>query len=614
MYRYLAFAWNAYDPRQAAAARVLAERLHPAASAWRCRVSRRGLSAFDAGARPASSDSQVFVDGRGAVFGTLFSRLPGTALMSAALLEDADGQTIVASGPRYLIDRHWGRYVAIVENAAADGAWVLRDPSGALPCYLTSFRGVHVVFSDLEDILGLGLMQFTVNWDYVAAAVASSALQVRETGLNEVTEVLPGECVSLPVPESGGPAGVRRSFAWSPIEIAQRKPIENADEAAAELHEATHACVRAWRARYEGVLLSLSGGLDSSIVLNCLAHAPGRRMVTCLNYFTTGRDEDERPYARIAARHAGVPMLQRELGTEGLQLERILQVRRSAKPAYYIAPLQRQRLESQLAHEVGANAIFSGGGGDAVFYQGRPDLAIGDFVRRRGPLPAVWGVAMDAARISGVSVWPLLGRGLRAALMRSEWRPPVPEPQSIALRGSASGHAANRWRHPWLENTHGVAHGTLWHALSLSTPTTFYESFDRPDDPERTYPLLSQPLVEVCLRIPTYVLICGGWDRAIARRAFAGEMHVEILRRRSKGGINHLSTQILDANIGFVREMLLDGQLVRQGILDRARLERCLSDRRTPTDYEYNQILHEYLSIEAWLRRGSELRAQVVAA
>ncbi len=622
MYRFLAFAWNASDHRQAAVARLLAERLHPAASAWRCRVSRRGLSAYDAGARSASSDSHVFAGGRGGVFGTLFARTSGAKAAPVTQLREPEGREILAAGAPRLVEHYWGRYVAIAESETADRVWILRDPSGALPCSLTTFRDVHIVFSDLEDVLALGLLTFTVNWDYVTAAVASSALQVRETGLNEVSEILPGECVTLGQGPTeawsdgpaelrcAGPLEIRRSFVWSPITVAQRQPIENAAQAAAELHDATHACVGAWSTRYAGVLLSLSGGLDSSIVLNCLARSSRRPEVTCLNYFTTGRDDDERPYARLAARQAGVRLLERELRTD-LPLEQVLQVRRSAKPAYYVAPLQRQRLESELAHEVGADAIFSGGGGDAVFYQGRPDLAVADFVRRRGPRPAVWGVAMDAARISGVSVWSLLGRGLRTALMRSEWSPPLPESRSISdqQRGRESG----RWRHPWLENTRGVAHGTLWHALSLSVPTTFYESFDRPDDPERSYPLLSQPLVEVCLRIPTYVLICGGWDRAIARRAFAGEMPADILRRRSKGGINHLSTQILDANIGFVRELLLDGLLVRHGILERGRLEQCLSGKRAPTDYEYNQILHEYLSIEAWLRRGSELHARAAA-
>ncbi len=610
MYRYLALAWNGRDRRQAAAARLISDRLQLAAARWQCRISRRGLMAFDAGARPGSSDSQVLGTGYGAVFGTVFPCLEGSRGAARSLIEAQSAGDIATFGARYLVDRYWGRYVAVAEDAASTAVWVLRDPSGALPCFLTKFRGVHVFFSDLEDCLALDLISFTVNWGYVAAAVANSAMQVRETGLNEVTEILPGECVEL----QGD--SLRRSLVWNPIEVAQREPIESPDEATTELHATTHACVQSWSSCYEGILLSLSGGLDSSIVLRCLADGARRPAVTCLNYYATGPDEDERHYARLAANRAGVALIERRLEAREVELERILQVRRSAKPGYYVAALQRQRLESQLAHEIGASAIFSGGGGDAIFYQGRSDLAVADIVHRHGLRPSVWRVAADAARITGLSVWPLLRRGIRTGLLRPDWQPfgnQIDHRTIVSPEAIASSRNDPRWRHPWLEHTGGVPHGTLWHVLSLSVPTSFYESFDQPDDPERTYPLLSQPLIELCLRIPTYVLIDGGWDRALARRAFAGEVPLEIIRRRAKGGINQLSARILDANIAFVREMLLDGLLVREGILDRAPLEACLSRQSAPTDYEYNEILHEHLSIEAWLRRGKELQARAAA-
>lgn len=610
MYRYLALAWNGSNPQQTAAAMLISGRLQSSATPWNCRVERRGLIAFDAGARPGSSESCVLGDGCGAIFGTVFARTEGAHATARALLHAPERNEIAALGARHLLDRYWGRYVAVAEDAATAAVWVLRDPSGALPCLLTAFRGVHVFFSDLEDCLALKLLSFTVNWDYVAAAVANSALQVRETGLNEVTEILPGECVELQSDT------LRRSLLWNPIEVAQREAIESVEDATTELHQTTHACVHAWDSCYDGILHSLSGGLDSSIVLSCLANGARRSVVTCLNYYSTGPDEDERRYARLAANRAGVALIERQLEAKEVDLERILQVRRSAKPGYYVAALQRQRLESQLAREMGASTIFSGGGGDAIFYQGRADLAVADFVQRHGLSPRLWQVAMDAARIAGLSVWTLIRRGVRTGLLRPRWQPlgnGIDDRTIVSPHAIESSRNDPRWRHPWLERADDVPHGTLWHVLSLSVPTSFYESFDRPGDPERTYPLLSQPLIELCLRIPTYVLIAGGRDRAIARRAFAGEVPREIIQRRAKGGINQLSARILDANIAFVREMLLDGLLVRERILDRARLEVCLSGERSPADFEYNEILHEHLSIEAWLRRGEELQARAAA-
>ena len=105
----------------------------------------------------------------------------------------------------------------------------------------------------------------------------------------------------------------------------------------------------------------------------------------------------------------------------------------------------------------------------------------------------------------------------------------------------------------------------------------YYSSFERTDYPERTLPLLSQPLVELCLRIPTYVLIRSGRDRALARRAFANDLPAEIIARYAKGRADHHSRNILDANLAFVRELLLDGALVQKGLLNRTNLELYLT-------------------------------------
>ena len=50
--------------------------------------------------------------------------------------------------------------------------------------------------------------------------------------------------------------------------------------------------------------------------------------------------------------------------------------------------------------------------------------------------------------------------------------------------------------------------------------------------------------------------------------------------------------------------MLLDGELVRRGLLDRARVEEALSGRPTALPSHVGR-LHVYIGIEAWLNRWS---------
>jgi asparagine synthase (glutamine-hydrolysing) len=162
-----------------------------------------------------------------------------------------------------------------------------------------------------------------------------------------------------------------------------------------------------------------------------------------------------------------------------------------------------------------------------------------------------------------------------------------------------------RLSHPWLtpESVVGVPPGILWHILTLSMPPAYYGSFEWSGHLETVFPLLGQPLVELCLRIPTYHLIRGGHDRALARRAFAADLPRQIVRRYAKGRADQSFRDLLDANLPFVREILLDGLLVRRGLLDRAALELYLSRDSSPADFQYTEILHEYVCIEAWLRK-----------
>jgi asparagine synthase (glutamine-hydrolysing) len=147
----------------------------------------------------------------------------------------------------------------------------------------------------------------------------------------------------------------------------------------------------------------------------------------------------------------------------------------------------------------------------------------------------------------------------------------------------------------------------MWHILCLSIPPQFYESFGGPTAIERTPVLMSQPVMETCLRIPAYVWITGGRDRSIARRAFADVLPRAIIRRTQKGLADRYNRRMLDRNAKFLREMLLDGLLVRAGLLDRAKIEDFTRPDSMSASFEYNEVLRRHLCTEIWARRWSAL-------
>jgi asparagine synthase (glutamine-hydrolysing) len=117
----------------------------------------------------------------------------------------------------------------------------------------------------------------------------------------------------------------------------------------------------------------------------------------------------------------------------------------------------------------------------------------------------------------------------------------------------------------------------------------------------------------LALRLPTWVHIHGGVDRAIERAAFAREIPAQIMQRRRKGCFDNVVRELIETNIEFVRELLLEGVLVRERVLDRAKLEAFLCGSRGHARTEYNELYVTRICTEAWLRGWHALEKRAAA-
>jgi asparagine synthase (glutamine-hydrolysing) len=122
-------------------------------------------------------------------------------------------------------------------------------------------------------------------------------------------------------------------------------------------------------------------------------------------------------------------------------------------------------------------------------------------------------------------------------------------------------------------------------------------------------PLVSQPIVEAALAVPSWRMVEGGVNRAMARAAFAARLPQDILSRRTKAGPDSFIVQLLDHRLSDIRERLLHGQLAVRGLLDRDGLGAALrpGDRRNPRDYMRVMAL---LDTEAWIVRWQDAAKQ----
>jgi len=606
MFRYIALAWNAADPTCTAAARQLARELQTHLG-WQIVLARSGLCVSATGTRSGINGAYPLPLDQGVILGRLFRRRDLDEPSSPDVSFTAhDARQILQSGGRALVEDYWGRYIAFMVDAISGGTRIVRDPTGTLPCYLILHRGVWVVFSWLEDVLALvpSLPTPTVNWDYMAAHVSSGALQSQETAIDGVTQILPGAAVVL------GKDTRTNSLYWNAVDIARTGGHEDRVEAADTLRRIVRACTQSWASCYGNLMLRLSGGLDSSIVLSCLAADSTPARVTCINYYSEGSDSDERGYARLAAARAQCELIERERDP-GFRLERVLNVARTPTPSNYVGRMDAARMDAELAAAHDSTVLFTGGGGDQLFYQYSTCWPAADYLRSHGLTAGFLPAAMEAARLGRVSIW----KALRLAL-QDRLRPADPQAELgkhltlIEPEVVAAARRDRRFVHPALLSISDMPVGKLTQTRHLMHPLEYYDPFELEAAPELLNPLLSQPLVELCLRLPTYLLANGGRGRALARQAFATELPAEIARRRSKGGMEEHIKAILLRNLDFARSMLLDGSLVRRRILDRAKVEEVLSGRPTTIESHMGEI-HTCIGIEAWLNRwsASERRA-----
>ena len=129
----------------------------------------------------------------------------------------------------------------------------------------------------------------------------------------------------------------------------------------------------------------------------------------------------------------------------------------------------------------------------------------------------------------------------------------------------------------------------------------YYGHWDTEYRAERIHAYLAQPIIEACLRIPVWVMTHGGVDRGLARKVFRDDLPRDVVGRLSKSTPETYYDDIYLNNVGFIREYLLDGVLVREGVLAHDKLEAALAMTSIQQQVIKFQILF-YLGTEAWLR------------
>ena len=552
---------------------------------FRKAFSGPGLSAFVNGGCGC-----LAVGDKGLILGTLFRR--EGELRRLVSLPASEAQGVAESGGADLISNFWGGYVAAF--CGDHRLRVIRDPSGALACYFVQGDGFFAFASDAELLVEAGLAEVEIDWGGLAAHLYAAGLPAFATALRGIDELLAGFAIEL----------CGRSFGqaqfWSPWDHVAQVNHEDEEEAAERLRSTVRRCVSAWGSGYQRLLVSCSGGLDSSIVAASLAASLAES--TCLTIYGDEPESDERTFARSLAKHLGLPLVERRYRIEDIDLAVPL-APHLPRPSDRSHALSYERAHLEVALETGADAFVTGNGGDSVFGYSQSASAIADRYLCQGLGRGLLATIRDVCIQTGCSVSKAALNAARIARQERSYRwrrdgrfldPKVFQALDPDLLA-----------HPWLDAPANALPGKSAHIASILRVLQCLEPLRGRVLPVLN-PLMSQPVIEACLSIPSWAWRTGGQDRSLARRAFRSDLPAAIVRRHVKGGPDGFTARVVDGFRGEIRQRLLDGHLAREKIVDLKAIALEL-DHGCSGGGERARIL-ELVATEAWIESWLGLR------
>jgi asparagine synthase (glutamine-hydrolysing) len=379
---------------------------------------------------------------------------------------------------------------------------------------------------------------------------------------------------------------------WQPETFLPHGRVMSFGEAAEELRGLAVGVIGAWSRSLGPAAVAASGGVDSSLI--CAALARGGAGFSCITLATADPSGDERSFVRLLAEHLGVRSIAALYDPGRIDPLRTASAglaRPSRKP--FLAALDSTLLEA--ADNLGANVIFDGNGGDNLFCFLHSAAPVADRLRCEGPGRGSWATFLDMCHVTGCDL-ATMARAVLTSLMRQRRRDPWPADTRL-LAPEPDGQADPDPLAPWLESAVG---GKRDHLALIMRAQNHLHGLG-PSGLPRFSPLMSQPLLEFCLGVPTWLWCARGINRAPARSAFACDLPPEIVRRTSKAGPDSFIRRSFSDNRSTIRAMLLDGLLARQGLLDLAAVEQALGAGAMAGGSIIYRLL-DLAEAEAWAR------------
>jgi asparagine synthase (glutamine-hydrolysing) len=488
--------------------------------------------------------------------------------------------------------------------------FIARDRVGIKPVYYCQTGDALYFASELKAIIADPAVSREINPGAIRQFLAFYYVPGEDTLFKSIKKLLPGHTLTV----ENGKVTIQQF--WD-LKFTQDRWSQSFDDAVAELRELIGSTVRDHMIADVPVGILLSGGMDSSAVLSFAVQGTAKQIRTFTVGFDGDQVVDERPYARLVAKKFGTEHHDLSISAEDFWGFLPAYVSHMEEPIceppavalYYVSKLARKHVK----------ALLSGEGGDEAFagYPNYPNMmrleqigqTAGPFARMAGA-----GVAL-AGRISGDGRFERYGEALGQPLA-SQYFSRTAGPTTFFnqnarrfltadfFKNTASASAAQ-----FIINlTRNMPDESLLNQMLYVDTKTWLpddllvkaDKITMANSLELRVPLLDHLVLEFAASLPAEFKVRGRETKRILKKAFAGVLPPEVIRRK-KAGFPVPYEKWMNCELRErIEDILLSDRAADRGYFVPDEVRRLLQANRSGG--KYSKEVFSLLVLELWHR------------
>jgi len=474
---------------------------------------------------------------------------------------DASAVHAITHDPKIILKNWWGRYIGIVHNKNTAGWTLVRDPQGLLSVFYTIKPDGLIFATDLALLYDALEEKPSVNLTYFAQYVISKNYTSALTPLSDIQELLPGTGLHIHPDNSCFFENL-----WD-LSSCRGSFITNKEAFEEELLATLRSSLKAWVDDSSGVCLELSGGTDSTGVLILLRDIlPAHKNIIAVNLFDSRTpSSNEKEHAQEVATLCNVPLHYNDWQDCEL-LDPLPASWRPDKPSTFLLFHKAGQQLCDVAAQYNCSEIMDGQGGDHVFLAPRPLGALADYWLDKG-LKGILSPMQELSAANRMSWWMLIRDTVKDIAHYYGKKKKTPSAIGFLDPSFVYAHHEDEF---YLEKTlRNFYPGKIKHIESLFHAVSYSGRNQHLFGRTMTHPLLSQPIIELALKIPTYQSFKDGYDRIFFRKAVSRIKKPQALWRTIKGETTGSMAKSLAHYASDIHSILLQGRLVKDRLVNK---------------------------------------------